>query len=246
MNFRFSLLLGLLVTATAAQAQTNGVQDGGAAQANLNALTAGAPTMLPRGGSYGVKGSPYADSRWLPAQIKLVNSRPLAPVPLKYDVLERRLLMRPLNRGNDSLLLDDRQVVSFVLQEPASALGPARPRLFRRFSEAPNERQRQDYVEVLNDGKYTLLKHHLKSMKKADYQGAYSSDQHYDQIEDKSVYYLRTPQAGLQPVKLGLKPLQAAAPSLAGALKTAVATQKPKTEADWAAVLRALEPAPAK
>ena len=171
MNFRFSLLLGLLVTATAAQAQSAGVQDGGAAQANLNALTAGAPAMLPRGESYGVKGSPYADSRWLPAQIKLVNSRPLAPVPLKYDVLERRLLMRPLNRGNDSLLLDDRQVVSFVLQEPASALGPSRPRLFRRFSEAPNERQRQDYVEVLNDGKHAHIQRTGQGAVGANFEG---------------------------------------------------------------------------
>ena len=151
MNYRFSLLLGLLVTSAAAQAQTGGA-DGVAAQANLAALTAGAPALLPRGDAYGVKGSPYADSRWLPAQIKLANSQPLAPVPLKYDVLEHRLLMRPLSRNNDSLLLDDRQVVSFVLMEPLSALGPARARLFRRFLEAPNERQRQDYVEVLNAG----------------------------------------------------------------------------------------------
>ena len=245
MNFRFSLLLGLLVTAASAHAQTGGA-DGVAAQANLNALAAGAPALLPRSETYGVKGSPYADSRWLPAQIKLANSQPLAPVPLKYDVLEHRLLMRPLTRGNDSLLLDDRQVVSFVLLEPASALGPARPRLFRRFLEAPNERQRRDYVEVLNNGQYTLLKHHIKSIKKADYQGAYSSDQRYDVIDDKPVYYLRTPAGGLQAVKLGLKPLQTAAPALADALKTAVATQRPKTDADWAAVFRTVDPAPAK
>ncbi|OGX88267.1 hypothetical protein BEN47_09305 [Hymenobacter lapidarius] len=232
----------MLVTAVSAQAQTDGV----AAQANLSALAAGSPALIPKGETYGVKGSPYADNRWLPAQIKLANSLPLAPVPLKYDVLEHRLLMRPLSRGNDSLLLDDRQVVSFVLLEPLSALGPARPRLFRRFLEAPNERQRQDYVEVLHQGQHTLLKYYVKSMKKADYQGAYSNDQRYDVIDDKSVYYLRSPLGSLQLVKLGLKPLQAAAPALADALKTAVATQRPKTDADWAAVLRAVDPAPAK
>ncbi|OGX88535.1 hypothetical protein [Hymenobacter glacialis] len=245
MNFRFSLLLGLLVTAASAHAQT-GIADGGAAQANLAALTAGSPAMLPRGESYGMKGSPYADARWLPAKLTLSNNLPLAPIPLKYDVLEHRLLMRPLTRGNDSLLLDDRQVVSFVLMEPLSDLGPARSRLFRRFLEAPNERQRQDYVEVLHEGQHTLLKHYIKSMKKADYQGAYSNDQRYDVIDDKTVYYLRSPAGVLQPIKLGLKPLQAAAPALADALKTAVATQRPKTDADWAAVLRMVDPAPAK
>lgn len=245
MIFRFSILLGVLVVAASAHAQTGGAE-GLAAQANLNALTAGAPALVPRGDSYGVIGSPYADARWLPAKITLTNNLPLAPIPLKYDVLEHRLLMRPLTRGNDSLILDDRQVVSFVLQEPLSDPGSARPRLFRRFLEAPNERQRQDYVEVLHEGQHTLLKHYIKSLKKGDYRGAYSNDQRYDVIDDKSVYYLRSPVGGLQLVKLGLKPLQAAAPALANALKAAVAAQHPKTDADWAAVFRTIDPVPTK
>ena len=60
------------------------------------------------------------------------------------------------------------------------------------------------------------------------------------------MYYLRSPTGDLQVVKLGLKPLQAAAPALADALKTAVATQRPKTDADWAAIFRTVDPAPAK
>jgi len=241
MNFRLFPLLGILLTGAAHAQQAVGLE-GVAAQANLNALTAGAPAVIPRGESYGLVGSPYADDRWLPAQITLTNKLPLAPVPLKYDVLEHRLLLRTLARSQDSLQLNDRQVVRFVLQEPASALGPARQRVFRRFEEAPAAKDRPDYVEVLHEGRYPLLKHYLRTLKKADYQGAYSNDRRYDEIEDKSVYYLRTPEAGLVPVKLGLKPLQVAAPALASALKTAVAAQKPKTDADWSAVLNAADP----
>ena len=242
MNIRLLSLLGLLLTGATAHAQQNGGQDGASAQANLNALTAGAPTVLPKGDSYGLKGSPYAENRWLPALITLSNNKPLAPVPLKYDVLDHRLLMRTLARPNDSLQLDDRQVVRFVLQEPATAFGPGRQRVFRRFAEAPLDKQRSDYVEVLHEGQYTLLKHYLRSMKKANYQGAYSTDQRYDEIEDKSVYYLHTSTGSLVPVKLGLKPLQAAAPALAAALKMAAAAKNPKTEADWAALLNAVDP----
>lgn len=242
MNLRLLFLLSFLLTSAAAHAQ----QEGAAAQANLNALSAGAPTVVPRGSSDGLKGSPYADNRWLPAQLTLSNNLPLAPVPLKYDVLEHRLLMRPLQRPNDSLQLDDRLVVRFVLQEPATALGPARQRVFRRFMEAPTPRQRADYVEVLHEGRYTLLKHHLKTLKKANFQGAYSADQRYDEIEDKSAYYLRTPESSLLAVKLVAKSLQTAAPELSDALKAAIAAQKPKTEADWAAVFYAADPAPAK
>ncbi|HEX8506220.1 MAG TPA: hypothetical protein VF630_12695 [Hymenobacter sp.] len=246
MNPRLPLLFGFLLSGLYAHAQTNIAQEGAAAQANLNSLVSGSPTVVPTGTNEGVKGSPYADNRWLPAQITLSNSLPLAPVPLKYDVLGHRLLMRAPARPNDTLQLDDRQVVRFVLQEPASSLSPARARTFRRFVEAPEPRQQADYVEVLHEGGYSLLKHHLKSLKKANYQGAYSTDVRYDEIEDKSVYYVRTPKAELTPVKLALKSLRAAAPALADALKTAVAAQNPKTEADWAAVLNAVDPKPTK
>ncbi|MDO7845874.1 hypothetical protein Q5H92_05860 [Hymenobacter sp. M29] len=234
-------LLALLFSAGVAHAQ----QDA-AAQTNLNALAAGAPAVVPRGTADGLKGSPYADNRWLLAQITLANNLPLAPVPLKYDVLDHRLLMRAPARPKDSLQLDDARVLQFVLNEPATPLSPARQRTFRRFAEAPAENHKRDYVEVLHQGRYTLLKHYLKKLNKANYQGAYSTDSHYDEIEDKSVYYLLTPDARLVPVKLALKPLQGAAPALAAALKTAADAQKPKTDAEWTAVFAAADPAPAK
>jgi hypothetical protein len=247
MKLRSIYLLSFLLAGVASHAQQapNG-QDGAAAQANLAALASGSPTVLPKGSSDGLIGSPYVDKRWLPALLTLNNNLPLAPVPLKYDVLERRLLMRSLERPKDSLQLDDTRVVSFILQEPASALGPARQRKFRRFQEAPVDRHRSDYVEVLHEGRYILLKHYQKSFKKADYQGAYTSGQRMDEIEDKPVYYLRTPDAKLVPVKLALKPLAAAAPALAAALKTEASKQNPKSDAEWSAVLQAVDAAPAK
>ena len=238
MKTRYFLLSGLLLAAGGAHAQ----QDA-AAQTNLNALAAGAPAVVPRGTADGFKGSPYVDNRWLSAQLTLANNLPLAPVPLKYDVLEHRLLMRAPARPTDSLQLDDARVVRFVLTEPASALGPARQRLFRRFAEAPSENYKRDYVEVLHQGRYTLLKHYLKKLNKANYQGAYNTDSHYDEIADNSVYYVLTPEARLVPVKLTLKALQAAAPTLAPALKTAADAQKPKTDAGWVAVFDAADPA---
>jgi hypothetical protein len=241
MKIPFLAVMALLLATGAARAQ----QDGATAQTNLAALVNGAPAVLPKGSSEGVKGSPYADNRWLSGQLTLSSRLPLAPLPLKYDVLEKRLLIRTVQRPNDSLVLDDRLVKSFVLQEPASALGPARQRVFRRFEEAPTSPNRLDYVEVLHEGRYTLLKQYVKRMKKADFQGAYSTDRRYDEIEDATVYYLRTPTGSLTPVKLNLKTLQAAAPDLSNALKTSAATQKPKTEADWATVFNAADPSPA-
>lgn len=247
MKLLLPVLASLLLAPQAARAQaTTLTQQGLAAQNNLNDLVKGLPTVLPRGESEGTLGSPYADDRWLPARLDLLNGRPLAPVPVKYDVLEHRLLMRTVERPTESLQLDDQRVRGFVLEEPATARGPARPRVFRRFLEAPLATQRTDYVEVLHEGRYALLKHYRKTLRRADYQGAYSSGQRSDEIEDHTTYYLLAPGGAPQPLKLALRPLQATAPPLATALKAAAAAQRPQTEADWAAVLRTADPAPAK
>jgi len=248
MKLLLPVLAGLLLLsplAARAQATTLTLQ-GLAAQNNLNDLVNGLPSVLPRGESEGTIGSPYADNRWLLARLDLPNGRPLAPVPVKYDVLGRRLLMRRPERPTDSLQLDDQQVRGFVLEEPATPRGPARQRVFRRFAEAPQAVQRTNYVEVLHAGRYTLLKHYKKTLKKASYQGAYSAGTRFDEIEDNTTYYLVASGAAPLPVKLGLKNLQAAAPPLANAIKVAADAQKPKTDADWAAVLNAADPAPAK
>ncbi|WP_426491186.1 hypothetical protein [Hymenobacter sp. 102] len=213
MILRISLALAAALLTTSAWAQQGSIsQAGTAAQANVDALVNGAAAVLPRGEAYGTIGTPYADNRWLPGHLHMTTGVPLAPIPLKYDVLNRRLLMMPLNR-KDSLLLDDRRVTSFELDVPAG-LQPAHQRVFRRFLEAPEPSQRTEYVEVLHAGNYTLLKRFGKKLIKADYQGAYSSGERYDKIDDKVTYYLLRPDKKLEPVKLNLKELQAAAPEL--------------------------------
>ena len=237
-------LLALLLTGAGARAQSAATgQEGAAGISNLRDLTSGMPAVLPHGHSEGTVGSPYADARWLPAQLRLTNNLLLAPIALKYDVLEHRLLMRSPDRTTDSLQLDDARVTGFVLTEPASGLAPARLRQFRRFVEAPLARG-TDYVEVLHAGRYTLLKHYAKILKVPGQPQAYSTGPRSDVIEDHLTYYLRTPEAELLPVKLSLRTLQESAPALAGALKSAA--HNPKTEADWVAVLNAVDPEPSK
>ncbi|RSK29558.1 hypothetical protein [Hymenobacter metallilatus] len=241
MTIRISLSgLAILLAATAQAQQAPIGQVGAAAQANLDALTTGAATVVPRSGAYGTIGSPYLDKRWLPGRLQMTNGVPMAPVPLKYDVLNHRLMMLPLNR-RDSLLLDDRKLASFQLEEPAINATGIRLRTFRRFLEAPEAALRSEYVEVLHSGKYTLLKRHIKQLRKANYQGPYSSGEQYDQIDDKSNYFLLRPDARLVPVKLTLKAMQAAAPELAQALKAAPGASSAKAEEEWVAVLATVD-----
>ena len=247
MNPRFFLLAGLAfaLAPALASAQLSDIgQTGAAAQANLGTLTTGAPTMVPRATSEGTIGSPYADNRWLPARILLSNKLALNQVPLKYDVLSHRLLMHKPAPSPDSLQLDDHLIARFVLLQPKTGTSPERQRVFRRFAEAPLDNQRTDFVEVLHEGHYSLLKHYSKTLKKAALVGAYNMGDRHDEIEDVVTYYLLSPAGTLAPVKLGLKPLQSAAPALAAELKKAADTQKPRTELDWALVLDAADPEP--
>ena len=238
--------LCLLVLATAAHAQTDVSQGGASGQTNLNALTTNAPTMIPRAVSDGTKGSPYVDDRWRMAQITLSNKLPLAPVPIKYDVLGQRLLMHKAAPSVDSLQLDDRLVQQFVLLNPTRAGLPAQPRIFRRFTDAPNPSEQGGYVEVLHQGTYALLKRHSRVLKKADIQGAYSSNNRYDEIEDNSEYFIASAGAPTKPVKLTLKSMQAAVPALQESLKKAAAGKPLRSDADWKLVMDVADPAAAK
>ncbi|MBT9392834.1 hypothetical protein KLP40_06635 [Hymenobacter sp. NST-14] len=240
---RYVFMLVALAGITRAQAQQVPLEQAGiAAQANLDALVSGAPALIPSGAAYGVKGSPYLENRWLPTRLRMGEKVLLAPVATKYDVLNKRVLMQPVNRPNDSLELNARLLTGFEIQEPGLAGQPARVRTFRRFVEAPVPVQQADYVEVLHEGKYALLKRHVKTLRKANYQGAYSSGNLYDEIEDRSQYYLKRPDKTLVPLKLTLKMLQAAAPQLAAQLKAAPGASQAKSDAEWAAVLKAVDP----
>jgi len=240
MSVRWLYLFPLLLLAgPLAQAQQANLEQAGAAgQANLDKLARGEAAPLYLGRTDGVEGSPYLDDRWLPAQLTTDNQVPLAPVPLRYDVLNHWLLM--LSATHTPLHLNDRHVVGFVLQEPASATGPARQRRFRRFAEAPNPAYRSHYAEVLHEGRYVLLKHYLKTVRKAPVSSGYGTDTHAATLDDNTTYFLRLSAAETVPVKLTLKSMQGALPPLAGPLQSRA--QAARTEADWVAILQQLDP----
>ncbi|WBO85603.1 hypothetical protein [Hymenobacter yonginensis] len=241
MKTRILFLIPALLWTGAALAQSETEKNGMGAKANLDALASGSMAVVPKAVAEGTVGSPYADTRWLTARLSMTNNRPVAPVPLKYDVLNSRLLMRSVNRPTDSLQLDDNLVAGFVLEEPALAGQPVRQRQFRRFAEAPQPALRGKYVEVLHQGRYTLLKQYDKVLRKAQLEGGYSSTTRSDEIADKNTYYLVSPDGKIQPVKLTMKGLQAVAPELAASLKAVPAAQSARTDADWGRVLAGVD-----
>ncbi|RTQ52170.1 hypothetical protein EJV47_03855 [Hymenobacter gummosus] len=193
----------------------------------------------PMGAMIGVKGSPYADARWLPARLVMTNNAPFDPMSLKYDVLNGRILMRVDSRPQDSLQLNDNLLAQFELEEPATLTTPARKRVFRRFVEAYDPQQRHEYVEVLHQGQYTLVKRYVKTLRAGSRTGVGDPD---NQILSHQEYYLIRPNASAVPVKLNVKSISTAAPDLAERLKADAAAQKARKDADWTTVLAAVDP----
>lgn len=226
-----------LLCAKEAVCQNNNLTNSANIQENMNSILKGSAGMTMDNRYEGVAGTPYLVPRWLSASVTTRQKKVLEAVPLKYDVLEQHLLMRDPQKG-DSMLLDDNAVASFVLSDPSRV---PEKREFRRFLEAPNPAQSREFVEVLHQGKYALLKQYSKEMRKASYKGAYSADRRADEIQDKITYYVALPDKPATPVKLNLKALQEAAPDLAPALKEEASKRPAKTEKDVVALLQAVD-----
>ena len=213
--------------------QTNNMQD----PSKIAQYTRGLEAMRDDSPFRGVSGSPYLEPRWLTAVITTQSKTVMQAVPLKYDVLRQRVLVRDPQKG-DSLQVDENLIASFVLTDPGQLQDQ---RTFRRFTEAPVPAQAREFVEVLHQGKYALLKRYAKDIQQAGYSNAYLYDESPRAIEDKVTYYLTRTSGSAVPVKLRLKALQTAAPELSAALKEAGRKHPIVTEADAVALLQAVD-----
>lgn len=232
---------GLLLTG-AVQAQNHNLNNPANIQENMNSLVRGAAGVTIDNRYQGVAGSPYVVPRWLPATITLRTKKKMEAVPLKYDVLQHRLLVRNPHKG-DSLEINDTPIQEFVLTDVVN--GSSTARRFRRFDDALEPNSARDFVEVLHEGKYTLLRHYKKDLEKANFKGAYSPDQRTDRLQTTEVIYLRLPDGKMSVIKPNLKALQTAAPALATQLKAEASSSKRpgRNVEELSALLDAVDPA---
>ncbi|MCC3159326.1 hypothetical protein LJ737_18940 [Hymenobacter sp. 15J16-1T3B] len=187
----------------------------------------------------GLVGTPYLQKGWTQAKVTLADKRQLTGAPARYDVYRRVLVVQPYANKKDSVWLDASRMHEFTLLSPL----PGQPeRHFVPFAEAPEAEKRTAFVEELYRGPsgYALLKLPRKVMVKANYQGAYAADRRFDELVDRTEYYLRRPDGSAVEVKLTQKSIAGAAPAL-----TALGQSKRnvKTEQDAVELLRSADAA---
>ncbi|MBC8152550.1 MAG: hypothetical protein H7Z72_06530 [Bacteroidetes bacterium] len=151
----------------------------------------------------GLRGTPYLVPTWSKGEIELVTGRVYADVPLKFDALTQNLvILRPAQK--DSILVYANQIKRFSFQDT-----DGNPFVYRRFPAVKTDdaELKESYFQVLYTGKNTLLKRTGKTLRKADFKQAYSSNVRYDAYEDNVTYYLLRPDQNLVKLKRARKSL---------------------------------------
>jgi hypothetical protein len=150
----------------------------------------------------GLQGTPYFSPIWANGRIELANGKVYVDVPLKFDANRQNLILRRPERGNDSIIIERPMVRQFQLDAPDGS-----PYVFRRYPAAviSDASARGDYFLVLYEGKTTLLKHIVKTFRKASFKDPYSSDVRYDSFDTNINYYLLKPDQTMTKVKKSRK-----------------------------------------
>lgn len=184
----------------------------------------------------GLRGTPYLVPTWSKGEIELVTGKVYADVPLKFDALTQNLvILRPAQK--DSILVYANQIKRFSFQDT-----DGNPFVYRRFPalKTDDTELKESYFQVLYTGKNTLLKRTGKTLRKADFKQAYSSNVRYDAYEDNVAYYLLRPDQSLTKLKRARKPLFEALGGDQNALKDFADREKLtfKTDIDMAKLIQ--------
>lgn len=234
-----ALVAALFVCAGVAQAQQKPAAAQSAANYNKTNLTPG-EFQAYNTFDYryeGLIGTPYLSTGWGKAKLTLADKREVVGAPARYDVFRRVLVVQPYENKKDSVWLDASRMQEFTLLP----LVPGMPeRHFVPFTEAPEAEKRTAFVEELYRGAngYALLKLPRKVMVKANYQGAYAADRRFDELVDRTEYYVRRPDGTATEVKLNQKSIASAAPAWPALAQT---KRSVKTEQDAVELMRAAE-----
>lgn len=175
------------------------------AQTNLNSLGSNDPNGVVRNFDaryQGVTGSPFLFNQWYAGTVMLNNGKVFTNVPLKIDLYSSEVMAK--RPAGDSIIIQANAIQQVLLTEASNG----KKYTFKKFSSIKNEKPepKDSYVDVIFEGKYTFMAERKKKLIKANYKGAYSTGQPYDEFIDETIYYIQKPdKKSIQRVKLNRK-----------------------------------------
>lgn len=140
----------------------------------------------------GVKGNPYLTEDWLKGKVELEDGRSMANIELLYNVYTDELIGR--NKGKSPVVIDRGMVRSFTMGKNDNAnMGNfiKADYLDYKFDDVKDHQ----YVQELYRGETALYAVNKKLLKKANYEGAYSAGEKYDEFSAlQADYYFVNPE----------------------------------------------------
>ena len=200
-----ALILPIAFSAQIAFAQNN-QPTGIDAERNLVELgNSGNPTLVRTYDNRyeGVKGTPYFFDEWNKATISASN-KVFQNVEVRYNVYENNLQYR--NSQGEAIIFEPFRVDSFSLKNSMTN----QEYTFKKYPVLASQdvRLAGRFLAVLYEGEKTqLLMLPEKIFKKANYQGAYSTGNKYDELYDDNSFYFVGPDQKLSKIKLNKKNL---------------------------------------
>lgn len=161
------------------------VQDQRITEHDLQSFSSGQPTLLTNMDALyeGVKGTPYFIEDFETGDIYFLDGTEIAQINIRYNIYKDELEFRNSTSGM-IFVIDRKRIKAFVLNESGDSA------YFEYFNLKPDKPGEKSLVQVLNKGETRLLLKHKKQFIQADYKGAYSSGEKYDEFQDDKDYYL--------------------------------------------------------
>lgn len=207
-RFLCSLLFSSLMTYSAL-AQNVGAQD------NVNRVSAGMGVIQTFDKRYeGIKGSPVIFENFLPG-IVIIGEETMASVLLNFDAYNNEILYKTCTECPYKIA-DNARVKSFTVNDKL---------LQRKFIVKPIDKKSFEVREVMHEGKFQYYRLHKVVLNKADYQGAYSANQKYDEFVQEQLYFY-SPGTQSVSLKLKTKNLKQSFPEKAQAIDTFIKENK--------------------
>jgi hypothetical protein len=162
------------------------------AQDNLNRVSANSGVIQTIDQRYeGIKGTPVIFSDFLPGTL-VVGEENIASVLLNFDAYNNEILYKTCVDCPHKIA-DNSRVRSFVVSDKITQ---------RKFVIQPNDKKSLEVREIMYEGKFQFYRTHKIVLEKADYQGAYSANQKYDEFKHTQLYFYSP---GIQSVPLKIK-----------------------------------------
>lgn len=194
------------------------------AQTNLNSIGSHDPNGVVRHFDTryrGITGSPFLSNQWNTGTITLNNGKIFTNVPLKIDLYSQEVLAK--RPAGDSIIIQANAIQQVQLTEANTG----KKYTFKKISFIRNENPgvKDTYADIIYEGKYSFIAERKKKLIKANYKGAYSTGQPYDEFVDETTYYIQKPDKSLEKVKLNRKAIADVFSSHQDKLKSFIASE---------------------